>query len=69
MKEGVTPPVSQCQLWNSSENKPFEIDRDQNATVNMFRIARGLLFEGKRPDYLTRSSKEETEEELDDVVR
>lgn len=56
--EGVSPCVSPCPLRNQ---KAFEIDRDQNAVVNMFRIGQDLLFKGKRPHYLTRSSKDSEE--------
>ena len=64
--EGVSLSVSahKCPLWNSLESKAFEIDRDQNATVNMFRIGQGILFNGKRPSYLVRSKSEED----DDIV-
>jgi hypothetical protein len=63
--EGVSPaPTNQCQLWNTKENKPFEIDRDRNASVNLFNIGRGLLFDGKRPAFLTRSP----EDKEDDLV-
>ena len=50
--------TSKCRLWNTVENKPCEIDRDYNAAVNLFNIGRGLLVEGKRPAFLTRSPKD-----------
>ena len=62
--EGVAP---SCALWNTLRDKPFEIDRDQNADVNIFRIGQGILLGNGRPAYLTR--KQSDKENIDQVAR
>lgn len=70
--EGVIPESSSavsessslCELWNKEGNCAFEIDRDQNACVNMFRIGQNLLLGKSRPAYMTRPNSSTDEDEI-----